>query len=79
MTHDELMVIPEWPTQFGYREIERDGLKVRVPVAPMRVAMFDPAEYLDAQGRGWLVGKVNGVQYRQLVNNYSAGFEENRT
>lgn len=78
MTHAELMAIPEWPTQFGQRTIERDGQKFVVPVAPTPMVMFDPTLYIDANGHEWAVGTIKGVRYRQLKQaNNRVAFQEN--
>jgi hypothetical protein len=77
MTHAELMAIPEWPTGLGHRDIEVDGKRVRVPVAPPRVAMFDPMGVTDALGHQWLLGTYKGVRYRQLLHaNPAVAFQE---
>ena len=66
MTNEELDSIPEMGG-FGCREEIRDGKRVRIPVAALAFALFDPVQYLDRHGHRWLVGTYRSQTYKSRL------------
>ena len=67
MTLEELAALPELGG-IGSREEIMNGKVVRVPYTLPTGALFqkedDPLSIVDAEGRRWMVGWMNGVRYK---------------
>jgi hypothetical protein len=70
MTLEEFNALPEIGS-IGYREEIRDGRVVRIPVVHRDGAMFqkddDPLSIVDAEGRWWMIGWLDGVRCKRRL------------